>query len=960
MQTHIRVRGAKEHNLKNISIDLPREKLIIITGVSGSGKSSLAFDTIYAEGERRYLESLSTYARQFLGELKKPDVESIEGLSPAISIQQQTVHGNPRSIVGTVTEIYDYFRLLWGTIGTPTCPVDGRILESTTVDEIVDSVMKLEPGTKVILLAPKVRDRKGTHIELFEEIRKEGFARVRLNGEFRELDEVPSLDKNKKHTIEIVVDRLVIEPKNRARISDSVETALHYGDGVLHLHLVETKEEKVFSEKYFCPEHDISFDDIAPRMFSFNAPHGACPECSGLGEKLEFDPDLLADPEKSISEGALYSHPPSQNYWMSYLEALAKKHQFSLDTPWKKLPQKIRDIVMFGDSEKVKIHYSSERMDFQTSHAYEGVIPNLKRRYFETQSQDMREWFERWMRGVACESCHGERLKPESLAVKVGGKSIMDVTRMNVKTSSAFFRELAGNLNESKRIIAERILREIQKRLQFILDVGLDYLTLDRKVATISGGEFQRIRLATQIGSGLQGVLYVLDEPTIGLHSRDTERLIRTLKQLRDTGNTVIVVEHDEEVIAASDHIVDIGPGAGIYGGKLIAQGNLEEIKAHETSLTGMYMSGRLVVEIPEERREGSGKLLTVKGAKEHNLKNIDVSFPLGKFIAVTGVSGSGKSTLVNDILYAAVAKEINGSRQEPGAHEAVEGIGHLDKVIDIDQSPIGRTPRSNPATYTGVFGEIRDLYASLPEAKAHGYKSGRFSFNVKGGRCENCEGDGSIVVEMHFLPDVYLTCDVCGGKRYNRETLRVEYKGKSIAEVLDMTVDEAVAFFENIPTLKRKLQVLSEVGLGYIHLGQSATTLSGGEAQRIKLAKELSKIGTGNTLYILDEPTVGLHFDDVKKLVAVLQALVDKGNTVVVIEHNLDVVKVADHLIDLGPEGGEGGGRVLFEGTPEEIIRQDEGYTAKYLREYLERIGQTCPAGKVKVTAKGKGKKKG
>ncbi len=939
MVEKIVIKGAKEHNLKNLSIEIPRNKLVVFTGVSGSGKSSLVFDTIYAEGERRYLESLSTYARQFLGEMKKPDVEYIGGLSPAISIQQQSVHANPRSIVGTVTEIYDYFRLLWGTIGTPTCPVCGRILTSTTSDEIVDSIMKTQEGTKFMIMAPVVKGKKGTHADILEELRKEGFARVRVNGEIIELESDIKLDKNKKHNIDIVITRLSINEKYRTQITDSVETALHYGDGLLTLSFIDTKEEKIYSERYYCPDHNISFSEISPRMFSFNAPYGACPECSGLGEKLEFDEELLVDFDKSLNDGALKSHPPTQGHWLSFLNALSRKYGFSMDKPYRELPKTIRNLIMNGDTDRVEIHYTSDRFDFKTMSQYEGVIPNLKRRYFETQSMDMREWLEQYMESIKCPVCNGERLKKESLSVIVSAKNIMEVTRMNVASSFQFISGLSKTLGKSEIIIAERILKEIEKRLQFIIDVGLDYITLDRKVSTISGGEFQRIRLASQIGSGLMGVLYVLDEPTIGLHARDTDRLILSLEKLRDAGNTVLVVEHDEETISRSDWVVDIGPGAGIYGGNLVAEGTFSQIKKNKNSLTGRYLSGDLFVEMPPARREGSGQFIRIVGAEEHNLKKIDVDFPLGKFIAITGVSGSGKSTLVNDILYMALAKCVNRAKCIPGIYKEIHGAENIDKIIDIDQSPIGRTPRSNPATYTGVFTEIRDLFTGLPEAKARGYKAGRFSFNVKGGRCEACQGDGLIQVEMHFLPDVYLTCDVCGGRRYNRETLQIKYKGKSIADVLALTVDEALSFFEHIPNIKRKIEVLKNVGLGYVHLGQAATTLSGGEAQRIKLAKELSKIGTGKTLYILDEPTVGLHFDDVKKLINVLQSLVDRGNSVIVIEHNMDVIKVSDWIIDLGPEGGDKGGFIVFEGKPEDILKDKKSYTGIFLKKYLQEI---------------------
>jgi excinuclease ABC subunit A len=941
MQDKIIVRGAREHNLKNVTIEIPRNKLVVFTGVSGSGKSSLVFDTIYAEGERRYLESLSTYARQFLGEMHKPDVDFIEGLSPAISIEQQVTHANPRSIVGTVTEIYDYFRLLWGSIGKPYCPECGRKLEATTIDEIIEAVFRLEQGTKCIILAPVAKGKKGTFADTFEELKKEGFVRVRVDGEIISLDDVKPLEKNKKHDIDIVVDRLVIDEKNRTRITDSIETALRYGKGVMNVLLVESGEQRIFSEKYFCPEHEISFEDISPKMFSFNAPYGACPECSGLGEKLEFDEELIVDFEKSINQGAIRTHPPTQTHWMSYFVALSKKYKFSLDTPYFKLPERIRHIIMYGDSGNLNINYENENLKFYLSSAYEGVIPNLKRRYFETQSPEMREWLGQFMKSVECPVCKGNRLKRESLSVKIMDKNIMEVTKMNVGECLKFFSDLENFLTPTEKKISERILKEINKRLNFILDVGLDYITLDRKVSTISGGELQRIRLASQIGSGLTGVIYVLDEPTIGLHARDTDRLISTLEKLRDAGNTVLVVEHDEEVISRADYIFDIGPGAGIYGGEVVAYGTVEEIKSSLNSLTGKYLSGKLFIEIPSKKREGNGKYIELIGATEHNLKNITVRFPLGMLISVTGVSGSGKSTLVNDILYNAICRKIYKSKGYVGAHKEIKGIENIDKVIEIDQSPIGRTPRSNPATYTGVFTEIRNLFAELPEAKMRGYKPGRFSFNVKGGRCEVCEGDGVIKVEMHFLPDVYLTCEVCGGKRYNRETLQVLYKGKSIADVLDLTVDEAYEFFYNIPNIRRKLEVLKEVGLGYIHLGQSATTLSGGEAQRIKLAKELSKVETGRTLYILDEPTVGLHFDDTKKLINVLQQLVNKGNTVIVIEHNMDVIKVADWIIDLGPEGGENGGRVIFEGTVSDLIKNKQSYTGKYLKRYLEKFNQ-------------------
>lgn len=937
MLDKIIVKGAQEHNLKNIDVEIPRNKLVVITGVSGSGKSSLAFDTIYAEGERRYLESLSTYARQFLGEMKKPKVESIEGLSPAISIQQQSVHANPRSIVGTVTEIYDYFRLLWGTIGTPTCPECGEELTATTVDEIVNAILAMPEGTKIMILSPVVQGKKGTHQELLEELKGEGFVRVRIDGEIKNLEEPIALDKNRKHSIDIVIDRAIVSQEKRGRLAESVELALKKSGGLVIILSVESSEEKLFSENFYCPVHQVSFGKIEPRMFSFNAPYGACPECGGLGEKMEFSPDLLVIPHLSLAHGAIRTHPPSQQTWMSMWRSLAQKYGFDIHTPFQELPSHIQNILLYGDSGEVEIHYQSYRMDVRSTTVYEGIIPNLKRRYFETSSPEMREWFEHYMTSVPCPVCQGKRLRKESLAVKVAGHSIMDVTAMTIAKAQEFFRALPAKLSPHQMMIAERVLKEIDKRLSFLVDVGVDYLSLDRKVSTLSGGEFQRTRLATQIGSSLMGVLYVLDEPTIGLHSRDTDKLIRTLEKLRDTGNTVIVVEHDEEMIARADWVIDIGPGAGIYGGQVVAEGTPDEIRRHPTSLTGLYLSGRRCVPMPERPRTGTGEVITIHGAREHNLQNITVSFPLGKFVVVTGVSGSGKSTLVNDILFKALNKIINGSREEPGAHDKITGVEAIDKIIDIDQSPIGRTPRSNPATYTGLFTLIRDLFAALPESRMRGYAPGRFSFNVKGGRCEACQGDGVKKIEMHFLPDVYVPCEVCQGKRYNRETLQVFFKGKNIADVLDMTVDEALAFFEAIPPIKRKLEILRDVGLGYIHLGQPATTLSGGEAQRIKLAKELSRISTGQTLYILDEPTVGLHFDDVRKLLEVLQKLVERGNTVVVIEHNMDVIKVADWIIDLGPEGGSGGGRVIFEGTPQDILHCAESYTGLYLKKYLE-----------------------
>jgi excinuclease ABC subunit A len=940
MTDRIIIKGAREHNLKNINIEIPRDKFVVITGVSGSGKSSIAFDTVYAEGERRYLESLSTYARQFLGKMKKPDIDYIEGLSPSIAIQQQSIHANPRSIVGTVTEIYDYFRLLWGRIGKPYCPECGRELVAATIDEIVESVMSLPEGTRFMVLSPKARGRKGTHQDIFEEARAEGFVRVRVNKTTYELENAPELDKNKRHDIEIVVDRIKLEEKNRSRITDSIETALHHSDGLVIINLIDKDEDRIYSEKYYCPEHNIGFEDIEPKMFSFNSPYGACNECSGIGEILEFDPDLIIREELSINQGAIITHPPSQSTWMAYLRGLSKKLGFSLDTPFGELPENIKKAILYGE-DNVKIEYQSEKITINSEWRYEGVLPNLKRRYFETPSESMREWMERYMRSTICPKCEGNRLRPESMAVKIDGKNIIEVTKMNVHEIDDFFTLIEGKLNETERLISERVLKEIKKRLRFIIDVGLDYLTLFRKANTLSGGEFQRIRLATQIGSGLMGVLYVLDEPTIGLHARDTDRLIKTLNNLRDTGNTVLVVEHDEDMIANADWVIDIGPGAGVYGGQVIATGTPGEIKKNNDSLTGRYLSGRLSVKIPEKRRDGNGKFVEIMGAQEHNLKDIDVKFPLGKLIVVSGVSGSGKSTLVNSILFHGISRKIYHSKYEIGRHKEIIGTENIDKIIDIDQSPIGRTPRSNPVTYTKIFDPIRDLFAALPEAKARGYQKGRFSFNVRGGRCEACQGDGYLKVEMHFLPDVFLVCDVCNGKRYNRETLQIKYKGKNISDVLELTVDEALDFFENIPVLKRKLKVLKDVGLGYIHLGQPAPTLSGGEAQRIKLARELSKVGTGNTLYILDEPTVGLHFDDVKRLIKVINRLVDKGNTVIIIEHNMDIIKVADWIIDLGPEGGDKGGRVIFEGAPEAILQDKNSYTGKYLAKYLADIKQ-------------------
>ena len=934
------VKGARAHNLKNVDVAIPRDRLVVFTGLSGSGKSSLAFDTIYAEGQRRYVESLSSYARQFLGQMEKPDVDHIEGLSPAISIDQKTTSRNPRSTVGTVTEIYDYLRLMYARIGIPHCPVCGREIRQQTVDEIADRLMALPEGTRIQLLAPIVRGRKGQYLKELDDARRSGYVRVRIDGEMHDLSEQLAPDKNKKHTIEIVVDRLVIRPDIAGRLSDSVETATGLSGGLLTVDVVGG-EEMTFSRDLACPEHGVAVEELAPRMFSFNNPFGACPKCAGLGVFMSMDPDrVIRDPKLSIREGAIdasgWSYATGGTIAQMYYEGLAARYGFSLDTPFEQLPKKAVDALLYGTGgEKIELKYTREYGSGTHYSAFEGILPNLQRRYDETNSEGMREVLEGYMSQVECPTCRGRRLKPESLAVTVCGKNIMELTDMTVTQLLAFVEELP--LSAREHMIADGILKEIRERLGFLVSVGLGYLTLGRGAATLSGGESQRIRLATQIGSCLMGVLYVLDEPSIGLHQRDNDKLLDTLRHLRDLGNTLIVVEHDEDTMRAADWIVDVGPGAGIHGGNILYSGPVDGIMTCENSLTGQYLSGRRVIPLPAHRRLGSGALLTVRGARENNLKGIDVSFRLGAFNCVTGVSGSGKSSLVNAILYKRLARDLNGVRCRPGRHDGLEGLEHLDKVIAIDQSPIGRSPRSNPATYTGVFGDIRELFATTADAKKRGYTAGRFSFNVKGGRCEACQGDGILKIEMNFLPDIFVPCEVCGGKRYSRETLEVRYKGKSIADVLEMTVEEGVEFFSAIPKIARRLETLQAVGLGYIKIGQPATTLSGGEAQRVKLATELSRRATGRTVYILDEPTTGLHAEDVRRLIEVLQRLTDGGNTVIVIEHNLDVIKVADWVIDLGPEGGDGGGTLVAAGTPEEIAACEGSYTGKYLKRLLK-----------------------
>ncbi len=938
----IEIRGARSHNLKNIDLNIPREKFVVFTGVSGSGKSSLAFDTIYAEGQRRYVESLSSYARQFLGQMDKPDVDYIGGLSPAISIDQKTTNNNPRSTVGTVTEIYDYLRLLYARAGVPHCPKCGREIKKQTVDQIVDQIMRFPADSRIQILAPVVKGRKGEHVKLLEDARKNGYVRARIDGEIMDLSEDIKLEKNKKHVIEIVVDRLKVRDGIQQRLTDSVETASALSGGVIVADIVGG-ESVTFSESFACPDCEISIPEIEPRSFSFNNPSGACPECSGLGMMRKFSPELIVpNPSLSISKGAISapgfnSIGTGGSMSSELFKALAKKYKFSLDVPFSELSDEVKDIIFYGTKgEKVRIEYMNARGISYYDYSFDGVIGNLRRRYNET-SDAMKGEYEQYMTEIKCPACGGKRLKPEILAVTVGGKSISDVTYLSVAQAKKFFEEL--KLTGKEAMIADRILKEINARLGFLVDVGLDYLTLSRSAGTLSGGESQRIRLATQIGSGLVGVVYILDEPSIGLHQRDNDKLIATLKNLRDMGNTLIVVEHDEDTMYAADYIVDIGPGAGRNGGEVVCAGTVDDIKKCENSETGAYLSGRKKIEVPAVRRKvQEGKFITVKGAAENNLKNIDVNIPLGVFTCVTGVSGSGKSSLVNEILYKRLARDLNYAKIYPGKHEDILGIDQLDKVINIDQSPIGRTPRSNPATYTGLFDLIRDLYAQTNEAKMRGYSKGRFSFNVKGGRCEACGGDGIIKIEMNFLPDIYVPCDVCGGRRYNRETLEVKYKGKNISDVLDMTVEEALEFFDNIPRIKSKLQTLYDVGLSYVQLGQSSTTLSGGEAQRVKLATELSRKSTGKTMYILDEPTTGLHTSDVHRLINILQRLADGGNTVVVIEHNLDVIKTADYIIDLGPEGGDGGGEIVACGTPEEIAGIKESYTGKYLKKYLKK----------------------
>ena len=937
----IKIRGANEHNLKNISLEIPRNELVVLTGLSGSGKSSLAFDTIYAEGQRRYMESLSSYARQFLGQMEKPDVESIEGLSPAISIDQKSTNRNPRSTVGTVTEIYDYFRLLYARIGIPHCPKCGREIKKQSVDQMVDQIMTLPERTKIQLLAPVVKGRKGEHVKVLEKARKSGFVRVKIDGHLYDLSEEIKLEKNNKHLIEIVVDRLVVKPGIEKRLTDSIETVLGLSDGLLVVEVIDG-EIMTFSSSYACPDCGISIEEVEPRSFSFNNPFGACPECSGLGYKMEFDEDLMIpDKSLSIAEGAIQvmgwqscTDPSSFTY--AILRALSEAYSFDLNTPYQNLPENVRHMLIHGtDGMEVMVHYKGQRGEGIYPVAFEGLIKNSERRYRETGSDTMKQEYESFMRITPCRACHGQRLKATSLAVTICDKNIYDMTNQSVRDLHAFLEQMT--LTKQQLLIGDQILKEIKARIRFLMDVGLDYLSLTRATGTLSGGEAQRIRLATQIGSGLVGVAYILDEPSIGLHQRDNDKLLATLCKLRDLGNSVIVVEHDEDTMLAADYIVDIGPGAGEHGGQVVATGTAKELMENPDSITGAYLSGRMKIPVPETRRTPTG-WMTVKGAKENNLKNIDVKFPLGVLTCVTGVSGSGKSSLVNEILYKSLAKQLNRARTIPGKHKCIEGMEQLDKVICIDQSPIGRTPRSNPATYTGVFDMIRDLFAATSDAKAKGYKKGRFSFNVKGGRCEACSGDGILKIEMHFLPDVYVPCEVCQGKRYNRETLEVKYKGKSIYDVLEMTVEEALTFFENVPFVRRKIQALYDVGLSYIKLGQPSTTLSGGEAQRIKLATELSRRSTGRTVYILDEPTTGLHFADVHKLTEILQRLAEGGNTVIVIEHNLDVIKTADYIIDMGPEGGDGGGTMVACGTPEEIAEVPESYTGFYVKKYLKK----------------------
>ena len=936
---YIKIRGAKEHNLKGIDVDIPRDEFVVLTGLSGSGKSSLAFDTIYAEGQRRYMESLSSYARQFLGQMEKPNVEKIEGLSPAISIDQKSTNRNPRSTVGTVTEIYDYFRLLYARIGIPHCPKCGREIRKQTVDQMVDQIMSMPQGTKIQLLAPVVRGRKGEHQKLLERAKRSGYVRVQVDGSVYELTEEIRLDKNKKHNIEIVVDRLVVKPGIEKRLTDSIENVLNLAEGLMTVDVIGG-EPVQFSQSFSCPDCGISIDEIEPRSFSFNNPFGACPECYGLGYKMEFDENLMIpDKRLSLAEGAIQvmgwqSSADPSSYTYATLKALSKEYGFSLNTPYQELPENVRHMLIYGTGGRtVKVHYRGQRGEGVYDVAFEGLIQNVNRRYRETGSDAIKQQYEEFMRITPCKCCGGQRLKKDALAVTVADKNIYEVTSLSIRKLQEFLNDM--QLTRQQLLIGEQVIKEIKARVGFLVDVGLDYLTLARATGTLSGGEAQRIRLATQIGSGLVGVAYILDEPSIGLHQRDNDKLLATLKHLKDLGNTLIVVEHDEDTMRAADYIVDIGPGAGEHGGEVVAVGNAEEIMKNKKSLTGAYLSGRIQIPVPEERRKPTG-FLTIKGARENNLKNIDVKIPLGIMTCITGVSGSGKSSLTNEILYKHLARDLNRARVIPGKHDDILGLDQLDKVIDIDQSPIGRTPRSNPATYTGVFDMIRDLFAATPDAKARGYKKGRFSFNVKGGRCEACGGDGILKIEMHFLPDVYVPCEVCGGKRYNRETLEVKYKGKSIYDALNMTVEEALPFFEHVPSIRRKIQTLYDVGLSYIRLGQPSTELSGGEAQRIKLATELSRRSTGKTIYILDEPTTGLHFADVDKLIEILKRLAEGGNTVVVIEHNLDVIKTADYIIDMGPEGGDRGGTVIATGTPEEVAECPQSYTGRYVKKYL------------------------
>lgn len=939
MNEYIKIEGARAHNLKNINVQIPRDKLVVVTGLSGSGKSSLAFDTIYAEGQRRYVESLSAYARQFLGQMDKPDVDNIEGLSPAISIDQKTTSHNPRSTVGTVTEIYDYLRLLYARAGRPHCPNCGKPITQQSVDQMVDRIMQLPAGAKLLIMAQLVRGKKGEHKKVLEQIRREGYVRVRIDGELHDLGEEIALEKQKKHTIEIVVDRLVVREGMESRLADSLETALHAGEGVVYVQVLDG-DLLMFSENFACVDCGISLPEIAPRMFSFNSPFGACPVCTGLGSHKEFDPALVVpDPTLSVADGVFAPLSKNPNsYGMRAITALLAAHDYDAHTPWNRMDKKTQKMLLYGSDEYVSFQYTNMFGEEKEYHVpYEGVLPALTRRYRETDSEEMRESYEDYMTDTPCSACHGARLKPEALAVTVGGKNIAALTALTIREADAFLTAAEQDFTPREAKIAGEILKEIHARLHFLLDVGLDYLTLSRAASTLSGGEAQRIRLATQIGSGLMGVLYILDEPSIGLHQRDNNRLLATLRHLRDLGNTLIVVEHDEDTMYAADHIIDIGPGAGEHGGEVVAEGTAAEIMKNPASITGQYLSRKKFIPVPAERRRGNGYFLEIVGAAENNLKDVNVKFPLGTLTLVTGVSGSGKSTLVNEILYRGVASRLYRAKGKPGKHKKIKGLEHIDKVINIDQQPIGRTPRSNPATYTGVFDAIRELFSQVSESRMRGYKAGRFSFNVKGGRCEACRGDGILKIEMQFLPDVYVPCEVCKGARYNRETLEVHYKGKTIAEVLDMTIDEAVEFFANVPRIARKLEIIRDVGLGYIRLGQPATTLSGGEAQRVKLATELARRSTGKTLYILDEPTTGLHAADIHKLLLILQRLVDGGDTVVVIEHNLDVIKTADHIIDLGPEGGTGGGTIVAQGTPEEIVKVKASYTGQFLKPLLE-----------------------